>query len=377
MVTTFVCCVVVIVYVYCGYPVMLRSGLLGRRKPIHRAVIEPSVSVVIPAYNEETVIREKIEHLLSLDYPKQKVEILVGSDGSTDQTVNIVREYAARGVRLIARTDQGGKSTMQNVLMKEAKGELVVFTDADCYPGPSALRRLVENFGDPSVGLVSARPIYANAKQSQIGENEGVYWKYENWIRREECDRGLLAVASGSFFAFRRVLWRPLDPDVGDDFVIPLRVAQARLRNIVDERILVHIQLSAHANRSMFRMKKRIISKDLRGLMTNLEAVNPVVVGAVAIGLLSHKLLRWLAPYFLIGVLLSSAALAHRPLFAAFLVLQSAFYGIALLVWWQRDQSVRAPWSIPLSFCVVNGAALAGTIHFFIGGRAGQWKPLR
>lgn len=377
MVFLFLICLLTVLYVYIGYPVLLASGILGARKKPSRAPLEPVVSILVPAHNEEGVIRAKIEGLLALDYPKDKLEILVGSDGSTDRTEEFVRQYAGAGVQLLSFTQQVGKSAIQNALVEKSTGSVLVFSDADCQPSTDAVRRLVENFADPAVGLVTAGPVYANAGDSQIGENEGLYWRYENWIRGQESERGLLATASGWFFGMRRSLWKPLDANVGDDFVLPLQTALEGFRNVVDERIRVLSDFAAERPSSMFAMKKRIISKDLRGLFANRRALNPFSAGCVAIGLWSHKLLRWAVPYFMAGLLLSSAFLIADWLFLAFLCLQLAFYAAAAGAYWVGGARARLPWSIPLSFCIVNGAALAGTLHFATRRTVGRWKPTR
>jgi hypothetical protein len=184
-------------------------------------------------------------------------------------------------------------------------------------------------------------------------------------------------MASGSLFVMRRGLWSPLDPNVGDDFVLPLRVARAGFRNVLETRISAETELSQNQPHSLFRMKTRIISKDLRGLLQNAACLNPLKVGAVAVGLLSHKLLRWAVPYFLIGLYVSNVFLTAHTFYAITLAAQTAFYLLSVFGLLLGGSRVRFPLSVAVSFCVVNFAALFGTLHCLTLQSAGRWKPVR
>jgi cellulose synthase/poly-beta-1,6-N-acetylglucosamine synthase-like glycosyltransferase len=377
MIALFWACVAIIAYVYFGYPLLLASGVLGRRRPVLKRRVCPTISVIIPALNEEWVIEEKLQNVLALDYPRDRVEVLVGSDGSDDRTEDIVRLYAPQGVRLIAHSQQQGKSATQNELVAHSSGEILLFTDADCLLSRDAVSRVVENFADPRVGLVTAEPVYLNTGETDVGRNEGLYWRYETWLRQEESDRGLLAMASGWLFAARRSLWKPLGPDVGDDFALPLQVALQGCRNVIEQRAHLVTELTQKQIRSMLGMKMRIVSKDLRGLLANKSVLNPLKTGPLAIALFSHKLLRWLIPYFLVGVLVTNLFLISRPLYRVTMLLQLAFYLSALFAAFLRKRWEWSPFSVSLSFCVVNLAALIGTLHCAAGRRVGRWKPVR
>jgi cellulose synthase/poly-beta-1,6-N-acetylglucosamine synthase-like glycosyltransferase len=370
-------CLALILYVYLGYPLLLLSGLLGRRKLAPRRSILPSLSILVPAHNEQRMIRAKLQNLLSQDYPADKLEILVGDDGSTDATASIVRDSQHRGVRLFIAETRRGKSAVQNQLVARARGEILVFTDADCLLPQNALRTIVEHFAADHVALVTNCATILNKDETGIVKGEGLYWKYERWLRCEESDRGLLAMASGSLFAMRRLLWTPLDPNVGDDFVLPLRVAQAGFRNVLETRVSAATQLTQNQAHSMLRMKMRIISKDLYGLLSNPACLNPIQVGPVAISLWSHKLLRWAVPYFLLGLFISNVFLARQKLYAFLLAAQLAFYLASAAGLLFRGLQSRFPLSALSSFCVVNFASFLGTLHCITSGRAGQWKTVR
>jgi len=237
MLILFWVCAALIGYVYFGYPLLLATGLLGRPREIHRAASEPLVSFIVAAHNEESAIADKLRNVLASDFPRRQMEVLIGSDGSSDRTEEIVRKFRADGVGLISFPQQQGKSAMQNRLVAAASGEVLVFTDADSLLAPDSLGLLLENFADPGVGIVTSHPRYLNGTATAVAENESLYFRYEGWLRERESAQGLLAMASGPLFAMRRPLWRPLDPNLGDDFVLPLRAAEAGFRNILDRRV--------------------------------------------------------------------------------------------------------------------------------------------
>ncbi|HUC42313.1 MAG TPA: glycosyltransferase [Candidatus Micrarchaeaceae archaeon] len=379
MLTLFLICAALILYVYFGYPLLLLSGLLARRKPIASAAPDepPLLSIIVAARNEESVIEDKLRNLLAASYPREKIEILIGSDGSSDRTEEIVRRYESEGVGLLSFPQHVGKSAIQNGLVKLASGSILVFTDADCSFPRETLPLLVANFSDSRVGLVTACPRYENERETAVTQNEGLYLRYESFLRSEESSRGLLAVASGSLFAIRRSLWQPLDPSHGDDFALPLAVAAVRSRNVLEPRAVAATHLGQKHPRSMLGLKSRIISKDLRGLLGRAPLLNPLRYGAVSIALWSHKLLRWLIPYFLVALFVSNLFLLDSALFRFALAAQLAFYALALLGAAFRDRLRFFLWSVPFSFCLVNAAALAGTLQCLARRPAGRWAPVR
>jgi cellulose synthase/poly-beta-1,6-N-acetylglucosamine synthase-like glycosyltransferase len=370
-------CAAIICFVYFGYPLLLGAGLMGRRRSVRRGEMRPLVSFIVAAHNEEASIEEKLKNILASDYPREQIEILIGSDGSSDRTETIVRKYEADGVGLISFPQQQGKSAIQNRLVTAASGSILVFTDADSSLAPDALRLLLESFADPRVGIVTSHPCYSNASETSIAENESIYFRYDGWLREQESSREMLAMASGPLFAMRRSLWQPLDPNLGDDFVLPLQVAQAGYRNVLDSRVKVAMPLAQNRSDTMLRMKVRIVSKDLRGLLVHSALLNPLLHGSVAIGLWSHKLLRWLVPYFLLGLLASNLALLGHPFFRITLMLQAAFCTVGLVGFTLRDRALAFPLSVPFSFFLVNFAALMGTLKCLRGRTSGQWKPVR
>ena len=377
MLFLFFVCLSLIAYVYLGYPLLVLVGALGKDKVFVAGTEQPSVSIIVPAHNEESYIEAKLTNLLELDYPSDRIEILVGSDGSSDSTEDIVRRFAHRGVRLVSFPHQRGKSAIQNAPVAAATGDILLFTDADCFCAPNSLQSAVEHFNDQRVGLVTASPRYLNPRDTVVARNESLYLRYETWLRHLESERGLLAMASGSFFAMRRALWQSLPSDVGDDFALPLHVAAAGMLTYLDQRVSVVTHFSQIDPKSMLKMKVRIIAKDFRALLSHHVLLNPARHGPLAIALWSHKLLRWLIPYFLIALILCNVSLLGRPVFNVVFVLQSAFYGIAFVGFVAPRFSRRLGCSVPMSFCLVNFAALAATLEIFVGRTTGKWNPHR
>ncbi|HEY6465619.1 MAG TPA: glycosyltransferase family 2 protein [Candidatus Acidoferrales bacterium] len=378
MLTVFSSCLVLIVYVYAGYPLLLRLGVFGpRRDRKHGLETFPFVSFIVPAHNEEAGIAAKIANLLALDYPRERVEILIGSDGSSDRTDDLVRRYSAEGVGLVSFPRQHGKSAIQNSLVSFVSGEILVFTDADCLFAPESLKLLLDNFADPSVGLVTARPHFENSAETSVTHNEGIYLRYETWIRKQESTRGLLVLASGSLFAVRRSLWQPLDAAMGDDFLLPLRVSRAGFRNVLELDAVAVTRLSQDQPKSMFRMKVRIIAKDFLALLAHRDLLNPLRHRALAIALWSHKLLRWFVPYFLLVLFAANLFLLHSAFFRAFLAWQCALYALACCGTLFRATVKTSLISVPASFCIVNAAALVGTFSCLFGRTFAYWRPDR
>ena|ERR1700722_9179415 len=373
-------CAGIIVYVYAGYPLALTLGLIAQRRgPVASGAgpgTLPSLSIVVAAHNEESVIESKILNIFASNYPRGLLEILIGSDGSSDRTEEIVRKYAGDGVGLISFPMQQGKSSIQNGLVAAASGEVLVFTDADCEFNPDALHCIAGRFADPQVGLVTGAPTYANQKQNSVTRNEGLYLRYESWLRQQESDRGLLVMASGSLFAMRHSLWRPLDRNLGDDFELPLRTALAGLLTALEPGAQTVTTLSQNNPEKMFALKVRIISKDFRALRKYKSILNPFRNPSLAVALWSHKLLRWLVPFFLLGMLLGSGFLAYLPFYRFLFGLQIVFYALAA-AGLALGTRLPLPVSLATSFCVVNLAALFGVLKSFGRSGSGSWTPVR
>lgn len=363
-------------YLYAGYPLLLwaRSRLAPR--PVRAAPVEPALSVVIPVFDEERVLAAKLDNTLALDYPRARLEILVVSDGSTDATEAIAAGYAARGVRLLA-LPRGGKVAALNAGAAAARGEILVLTDANGLLEPASLRRLVEPFADPEVGGVCGHKRYRTtrgADATELGEN--LYWRYDSWQKRLESAAGSVFAADGTLYALRRALYVPLaELAQADDIAISTRVVLAGARLVYAPAAVVWEEAPAEG-RAEFRRKVRVTNHSLRAL-AGLGA-RLWTAGFYSLELVSHKLVRHLAPFFLLGLALSAAALAPRaPLFAAAAAAQALFYLLAAAGFALRRTPLgrRRLFSVPYYFTLVNAAALAGVLSILRGERRREWTP--
>lgn len=365
-------------YVYFGYPLLLLIlSKLRPAPPVQKADITPTVSLIIPAYNEEKVIARKIENALGLDYPREKLEIIVASDGSTDGTNEIVRAFADQGVKLVALKSNQGKSMSENAGLATATGDILIFADATGMFNHRALRELVRSFADSAIGCVTGLVQYENADATAATDGEGAYWRYEVFLRLLESRIGNLAMASGSILASRHSLVEPLHPAVGEDFVIPLKAAVQGFRTIYAPSAISG-ELIAETDKGLLKTKVRIITKDLRGLFICRAILNPFRYPLHAWGLVSHKLLRWLVPYFLIALFAFNLLLLDHPFYRLVLLLQIAFYAMALVGYlWQSKSRPPRILGIPFSFCLVNLAALVGVAKFVMHKKTERWVPVR
>lgn len=369
----------IVAYVYIGYPLLLLIlSKLRPAPPVQKADITPTVSLIIPAYNEARVIARKIENTLALDYPRDKLEIIVASDGSTDGTNEAVRSFADQGVKLVALNPNQGKSSAQNQAVAVAQGDLLFFSDANVMLRPNAMRQVVSNLADDRVGCVIGQVTYLNEGDTSVSEGEGFYWRYELYLRQKESELGNFAMGSGPIMALRRKLFRPLDPNVGEDFVLPIWSAISGYRVVYEPEAISEEILFQSSAAGMHKTKVRVISKDLRGLFTCKAILNPFRYPLYAWGLVSHKLLRWLVPYFLIALFAVNLLHMDQLFYRVTLALQIVCYGLALAGFlWQRHGKPPRVLGIPFSFCLVNVAALVGVARFAMGKKSGRWQPVR
>lgn len=366
--------VALIAYAYAGYPLLLWIfARVAGRPPRVGEHETPAVSILVPAYNEERVIGPKLANLLSLDYPADRVEILVASE-SDDRTDAIVREQGGPRVRLFPSSRRLGKVANLHRVVPEAKGDLLVFTDANAMLRPEALRTLVRNFADPAVGSVSGRLVYSNDSGAASAAAEEAYWSFEMMVKRASSDLGSLPGANGSLFAIRRELYRPISEDRGDDFELPIRVILAGRRSILEPRA-ISVEAAAPRYADEFRRKARIINWMV---VSALILLGEAIRGGrplLAWQLLSHKINRWLVPVWLLLLLPASAALAGESrLYAAAFAAQAALYAAALGGWAIQRSGRRppAPLSLPLYFVVVNAASFVGLLTR-AAGRQVRW----
>ncbi len=364
-----------LLYIYAGYPLLVwgLARLFGREP--RKADITPAVSLLLPVYNEEAYIEQKLRNSLALDYPKDKLEIVVASDGSTDRTNALVKRFEARGVRLLAVSDNIGKSAVLSRAVPLLRADIVVFSDATITLAPDAIRRLVRSFADPSVGAVSAAYRLDPAADLR-SQGEGLYWRYESFIKRQESRLHSVIGAHGPCHAIRKPLFARLETtQINDDYLIPMRVITQGYRVVYDPEVVVgeHELVSVGGE---FARRRRIAAGNCQQMVALARLLHPRH-GWVAFCFFSHKVLRTLAPAFLICLLVSSARLP-APGAALALGLQGLFYGSALAGYacQRRGKTIRwlAP---PLYFCLGNLAMLAGLYRYCFHRHRLVWERAR
>jgi cellulose synthase/poly-beta-1,6-N-acetylglucosamine synthase-like glycosyltransferase len=365
-------------YTYAGYPLLIAlvSGL--RPRPVRRGEIEPTVSVIITAYNEERDLPTKLDNTLALDYPRDLLEIIVASDCSTDRTDQIAREFAAHGVRLHRQSERLGKTAAQNAAVQQARGEIILFSDATSLYEPSVLRATVPNFADAEVGCVAGRLIYVDPLDSHVGRGARSYWGYETFLKRQESRAGSLIGASGCLYAVRKSVYVPLYHEACSDFIIATKMVEQGLRAVYEPNAVCTEQTNRQNDKEL-KMRVRIIAQTFTDLWRHRSMLNPFRSGFYGVQLFSHKVMRYLVPFFLMGLFIASAVLAasaitYRLIFAA----QLAGYACPALAWMLDRVGIRSRLlAFPQYFFLANLASLIACYQFLRGERYARWEPIR
>lgn len=359
------------IYSYALYPLLLRLLVPRRRPPTALATDTPKVSLVIACRNEEKRLRHKLENALQLSYPN--IEILVASDASDDGSDALVLEFAARGVRLVRSPDRRGKEHAQGLAIQQAQGEIVVFSDAGTDLPPDSIGFIVDRFRDPNVGAISSEDLFVGSDGKLAGE--GAYVRYEMWLRRLESERAGLVGLSGSFFAVRRAVLTTWDATIPSDFACALMTIQAGRVAVSDPRVR-GIYKDIKDPSKEYQRKVRTAIRGMAGLARLARVLNPLRYGVFAFQVWSHKLMRWLVPWFLLGVLLSSAALREHGGFYEFVFwLQIAGYCAVLLAHFVARLRNIGIMRIAYYLIQANLALAHAAVMFLAGKRIVVWSP--
>jgi cellulose synthase/poly-beta-1,6-N-acetylglucosamine synthase-like glycosyltransferase len=335
------------------------------------------VSMVIAAHNEEKVIEEKIRNTFDLDFPRKNLEILIGSDASSDRTNAIVSKHAP-DVKLFAFNQRGGKAAVLNQLVPRASGDILVFCDANTMLLRNALQKLLSHFEDPSVGCVCGRLILHDAGHSALGVGESIYWNLESEIKKLEGKLGIVIGANGGIYAIRRELFEriPVDKTVMDDFFVTTRVLKAGKEAIYEPQAIGSEETSLETY-GEFHRKVRISQANFNLLPKYLPLLNPLH-GLVAYGFFSHKLLRWVAPVLMMVLLVTNALLlVSGPLYYALLSAQGLLYFIAGLGYFRNGKTKNSKLMlIPFYFVSMNMALLIGMFRALSKKQGGSWRRI-
>ena len=384
----FLFCVASLAYIYVGYPLIIILLAKFFQRPVQKQPILPSVTVVIPTYNEEVVIAEKLENTLHLDYPSDRLQILVCDDASEDRTAEIVKSYGWAGVELSQGAARSGKVGGLNRALELATGDIFVIADADILPSPDALRELVANFADETVGCALAQT-HMKPSEEGTGQSGGLYWRYEARIRQSESDIHSTVAATGHFMALRRNLLQPIPMHVIlDDFYLAMMTIRQGYRVISEPKAIVWERPTQSMGDEVSR-RSRLTAGRFQ-IISMSRAFLPYLPLLLQFQVISHKFLRLAIPHLMIGALLSNllfiliSPAARTPPFWTFvmtaaLILQGLFYGLAIVgkillgKLPQRSKLIKVL-MLPYYLCATNFAGLAGLANFLSGKRTVLWQ---
>ncbi len=373
MVALFWGSILAILYTYFGYPAILYILFCtrGRKKAPLDVVWCPSVTLIITAHNEEKRIQKKIENTLAIDYPRDRLEVLVASDASTDRTDDIVRDYADRGIMLVRAPERRGKEFAQKCAIEKARGEIIVFSDVATMIEKDGISRIVSNFSDPTVGCVSSEDRVLDVQGNVSGE--GAYVRYEMWLRSLETQVYSVVGLSGSFFAARAEVCIDWPINIPSDFNTLLNTIKEGLKGVSDPNS-IGIYTAVSNKKREFERKIRTITRGISALMANRGLLNPVKYGFFSWELISHKLIRWMVPWFMLIAFMVNLILAVKSVFYRAIFLgQGIFYLLALLGSWKISESFVI--MIPYYFFQANYAIFIAWMKYLRGERFVTWSP--
>jgi biofilm PGA synthesis N-glycosyltransferase PgaC len=373
--------VFIIFYTYAGYGIVIfiLSKLKNGKHSV--AVLEdnnlPDVTLLIAAYNEEQFIREKIRDTASLHYPRQKLSVFFVTDGSTDRTPDIIREFS--GVTLFHESQRKGKIHAVNRVMKYVTTPIVVFCDANTNLNPDAIRNIVRHYEDPSVGGVAGeKRIFVKSEDNASGSGEGLYWKYESFLKRKDSEVYSVVGAAGELFSIRTSLFEePAENIIIEDFYLSLSITAKGYRFIYEPEAFA-IETASVSVKEEWKRKVRICAGGFQAMVLLRHLLNPFRYGILTFQYISHRVLRWtLAPLFLPMVLLTNISLTIQGSFFYTLALagQIMFYFIAWLGYLNRDKKISIKgFFVPYYFCVMNFAVYAGLLRYLKGNQSVVWE---
>ncbi|MFH2138096.1 MAG: glycosyltransferase family 2 protein [Candidatus Omnitrophota bacterium] len=362
-----------VLFIYFGYPlVMAVLAILFKKEHRYDDGFTPSVTMLIPAYNEESVIKEKLENTLILDYPKDKLEAIVMIDQSSDKTEEIVRSFAGKGIKMWVQVPRQGKMSALNYMLPKAQGEIIVLSDANSMYKPDAIKKLVRHFSDPKIGLVCGelRLIDPN---TLVGLGENFYWRYEKFVKIRESLMHQLLVVNGSIYSIRKELFSEVDPALADDFVLPMRIAVKGYGLIYEPEAINEEKVSDTAQ-DQFNRKVRIISQGVGASFS----VMGILFKSSALRIFEfffHKFLRWFVFLFTSILFGLNILLLSSPLYLKIFIAQIVFYLFSLIgyILQKKGKHIKI-FFVPFYFFLVNFASFCGVLGFLFGKKKATWE---
>ena len=372
--------VLMIFYAYLGYPILLWiiSGFKNSQRKTELKRFEPKVSLLISVYNEESVIEDKILNSLTLDYPKDLFEIVVISDGSNDRTHAIAAGYAPKGVFLRHYEGRSGKTACLNKAVPLAKGDIIVFSDANSKYDKAAIKRLVNNFIDETIGFVTGTTKYISNDGERILDSIGVYSRIEQFTKRLESNIGSCVGADGAIFAIRKHLYRSLKDFDINDFVVPLNVIKQRFRGVFEEEAFC-MEKTAKSTKGEFNRQVRITNRTIRAIVNNRKLFNPFEFGIFSFQLLSHKVCKLMVPFFMLLFFFTNLLLIRDSFLYIFILGIQVFVYLASMLkdLWQRSKGINRLISMFHTFTIINMAILWGWVKYLKGETYVTWTTTR
>lgn len=364
---------ILLVYTYVGYPLWLYLWSSLRKRPVASDAFEPPVTVVMAVHNEASSLARKLDNLLELEYPRDKLHIVVVSDASTDATEGIAESYRDRGISLLRTDARGGKHAAQGLGIARASTEFILFTDVAPLLDRFSVIRMMRNFADPEVACVGGEDRVI--ERGVVRHSESAYIRYDMALRRMESSVGSTVGVSGAFFGVRRSLCEPWLSDRSSDLQLALEAVRRGQRAINDETSL-HFYGTTASHKDEFRRKARTMLNGLVVVMESLDLLNPVRFGHFSLQLFSHKLCRWISSPALIVLFIASVLLAsHGVLYLAAAVAQTATYLLAALGLLMPSLQRYAWVRIPSFFALTNLATLVAWFNLLRGQSSSIWNP--
>ena len=376
--SVFICSFFALIYVYFLYPLCV--AFLGKvfKRDVKKKDITHRVTVLIAAYNEEDHIGETIKNKLEMNYPSDRLEIIVISDGSTDNTDAIVRSFHDLRVKLLRQDPRGGKTSALNMAVSHAKGDVLVFSDANSIYAPDTLKYLTQNFNDSQVGYVTGKMIYTNPDGNVIGDGCSAYMKYENLLRLLETNINSVVGVDGGVDAMRKELYQPMRADQLPDFIQPLKVVEQGYRVVYESKAILKEQALKHSQEE-YKMRVRVSLRSLWALKNMKSLFNPLKYGIFSWQLFSHKLLRYMAIIFLLSLYFSNLVLLwldQKTILVLFFIGHNLFYLFAYLGYLGEKNGYNLKlFYIPYYFTLINIAAGHAFVKFLRGEKQIIWNP--
>ncbi len=370
-------CSLVIFYIYIGYPLLLRVlPKLATTYTGAESTNQTKITVLIPAFNESSVIESTIRNKLEQNYPAELIQIIVISDESEDGTDDIVNALSLQDqrVQLLRQSPRQGKTSGLNLAMPHAAGDIIIFSDANSHYHTDAIKNLVDCFNDPDVGYATGKMVYVSSEGSIVGDGCSAYMKYENHMRALETQISSVVGVDGGIDAIRKELYQPMNADQLPDFVLPLKVVTQGKRVVYCEKALLNEE-SLSSSQTEFRMRVRVSLRAYWAMLDMKHLFNPFQYGIFSLQLLSHKLLRYLAFIPLLLAFISNGLITGEGFFYSYsFVLQILFYGAATYV--ALNEGTQNRWlGFAHYFCLINIASAMAFIKFIKGEKIVLWKP--